>query len=208
MVEHKNLHLPDSADENSEGSPISGMERTAFALKDSPPGDFNGSDAKRQSRSRSSRTRIVRLLGILSVALLGALFIYFSRIQTYEIARQVWPDGTGDAILMGFSADTGEYRRYEVCMQRPIGSKVVRCQEVAYLGGVPTETAVPPITLVWITPSQLEIRYVSASSVHVYQPMFVWSSARYASRGRSFRPLQIKAVKAGDADGTRPVQPR
>ena len=111
---------------------------------------------------------------------------------------------------MEFSTGAAESHSYRVCMQRPSGIRFVpnNCREVAYVGGVPTESGSQPVTLFWTTSSQLEIRYLYASSVHVYQPVFSWGSARYATQAGNFRPILIKAVQVGYADENLLGQPR
>jgi hypothetical protein len=209
MVETENREALNPADESSGAPPVSEAELTALALKDPPPDDFDGSETKPESPfSAPSRTG---WLAALAAGLLAALFVYLPKTQSGEIARQRSPDGTGDAILMQFSAGAAaDGRSYKVCMQRPSGIKFVpnNCREVAYLGGVSTESGSQPVTLIWTTSSQLEIRYVNASSVHVYQPVFTWGSMRYATRMGNIRPIVIKAVQVGHADEGPSVQPR
>jgi hypothetical protein len=203
MVEPRNLQSLHAADVNSAEPPVSEAELTALALRDPPPDDFQGSGTKRENPlSERSTARGVWLVGTLAVGLVGILSVYFPKTQTYEIARQRSPDGTGDAILMEFSADTAESRSYKVCLQRPSGIKFVpnNSREVAYLGGVSTGSATSPVRLIWTTSSQLQIRYVNALSVHIYQPVFSWGPTRYAALVRNIRPIRISAVQAGYAD--------
>jgi hypothetical protein len=177
IVEHRSPKTFDATDRECAEPPISEAELTALAMKDPPPDDFRGSEAKQERPNpKRSEARIVWLVGFLIVALVGALFAKFPKVQSHEIARQRSPDGIGDAILMEFALGTTGLRRYKVRMQRPSGSRVApsNCREVAYLGGVSANNAPQPVTLIWNTSSELEIRYVNARSVHVYQPVFTW----------------------------------
>jgi len=187
-------------------------ELTALALKDSPPDDFEVPASKPptlESRSvgpiiRSSGTPGRWLIAALFVGLLVALFAYVPRIQSHEIARQRSPDGAADAVLLEVSRDDAEGHAYKVCIQQASEPKVhalLACPEVAYLGGVSGDGASQlPVTLVWSSSSQLEIRYANATSVHVYQPIFTWGSSRYYRRiGRP--AVLIKAVQTGRKDG-------
>lgn len=213
MGQFRDLESLGAPEANSAEPPISEAELTALALKDPPPDEFKGPEANQKNPiAAPSGTRVVWLIGALAAGLLGALFVYSSRTQSHEVARQRSPDGNGDAILMEFSGDAAETHSYKVCMQRPSGIKFVpnNCREVAYLGGVGAKGGIQPVTLIWATSSQLEIRYVNASAVHVYQPVFTWGSARarYVTRVANIRPITIKAVQTGYADESLPGQSR
>jgi hypothetical protein len=189
-------------------------ELTALALKDSPPDDF--AIPKNELRPAESHAQgpIVRtsgtpgwLIALLATGLLGALFLYLPRTQSHEVARQRSPDGVADAVLMEVSRDGAEGRAYKVCIQRaePRARALLSCPEVAYLGGVTADGASQPVTLVWPSSSQLEIRYTSATSAHVYLPVFTWGSMR--SRPRLARPaILVKAVQTGPRDGKLPAE--
>jgi len=211
MVEPKNPESSHAADEDSAGAPISEALLTALALKDPPPDDFKTSGTRPQEPlSAPSRPRIVWVVTAIAVGLLGAFFVLVPRTSSHEIARESSPDGLGDAILMEFAGGTAESQSYKVCMQLRGGIKFVAnsCREVAFLGGVSTYSGIqPPVTLTWSTASQLEIRYVSASSIHIYQPVFLWYSSRYSTRVRNIRPVLIKAVQVGSEDGKPVEQP-
>ena len=198
MVEHRSPEPLDVADANSPEPPLSEAELTALALRDPPPGELAGSEAKQESPlSERSGTGIFWLIGFLVIGVVGALFAYSPKTESHEVARQRSPDGVGDAVLMEFTHDAAGLHSYRVCMQRPSGGKVApnNCREVAYLGGVSTDGRSQPVMLVWPTPSQLEIRYGNATSVHVYQPVFTWGSTRSANRAGSIRAILIKAVQ-------------
>jgi hypothetical protein len=197
MVDPGSLKSSDTADANSPA--VSEAELTALALQHPAPDDFRGPEASQTNPvSEASGARFFWLVTLLAIGVVGGLFVYFPKTQSHEIGRQRSPDGIGDAILMEFPADAAGSHGYKVCMQRPSGIKFVpnNCREVTYLGGVSTESRSQSVTLIWTTPTELEIRYVSATSVHIYQPIFTWGFSRYAPRVGSIRPIHVQAVQA------------
>jgi hypothetical protein len=211
MVEHWSSESLDTANENPAEPPISDAELTALALKDPPPDDFRESETNQENPlSERSGTPIVWLVAFLVIGLIGVRFLYAPKIQSYEIARQRSPDGIGDAILMEVPQDAAGSHSYRVCMQRPSGIKLapINCREVAFLGGVSGDSGSQPVTLVWNTSSQLEIRYVNATSIHVYQPVFTWGSARSPARIARSRAILIRVVQAERKGGKLPAEPR
>jgi len=182
-------------------------ELTALALKDPPPDDFEIPKSEPRAPESHAPDPIVRtsgtsagwLIALVAIGLLGALFLYVPRTQNHEIARQRSPDGAADAVLMEVQHDAAGARGYKVCIQRaaePKARALLACTEVAYLGGLSADSGPQPVSLVWPSSSQLEIRYASAASVHVYQPVFTWASARIGGPA-----VHIKAVQTG---GTSP----
>jgi hypothetical protein len=209
MVEQRTPESSDASNGRPAEPPISDEELAALALKDPPPDDFRGSEAMQVSPfSEPSGTRVVWLIAFLAIGLLGALFVYVPRIQSHEIARQRSPDGAGDAVLIEVPRDAAGFHSYRVCMRQVTGLSpaLANCREVAYLGGVSGEGGSPPVTLIWTTSSQLEIRYVNATSIHVYQPVFTWGSARYPAR-MGGPAILIKPVQIGRNDGKLPAEP-
>jgi hypothetical protein len=190
--------IPESADAENRipaDPPVSEAELTALALRDLPPDDLEAPE--RNPISQPSGRRLVWLIALAAVALLGALFVNGRKIQSYEINRQRSPDGTADAVLMEVPHDAAGARSYRVCMQPPSATKltVVNCREIAYLGGVSDDGVSKPVILVWTTSSQLEIRYLNANSVHIYQPVFAWGSGRGKYRAGVNPVIFIKAVQ-------------
>jgi hypothetical protein len=211
MVEHWSSESLDAANGNPAEPTISDAELTALALKDPPPDDFRGSETNQENPlSERSGTGIVWLVAFLVVGLPGARFLYAPKIRSYEIARQRSPDGIGDAILREVPQDAAGSHSYRVCMQRPSGIKLasMNCREVAFLGGVSSDSGSRPVTLIWNTSSQLEIHYVTATSIHVYQPVFTWGSARSPARIARSRAILIQAVQTGRKDGELPAETR
>jgi hypothetical protein len=211
MVEHWSSESLDAAKEDPAEPPISEAELTALALKEPPPDDFRGSGTKQENPlSEPSGAPVFWLVVFIVLGLLGALFLYVPKIQSYEIARQPSPDGMGDAILMEVPRDAAGSHSYRVCMQRPGGIKLapINCREVAFLGGVSGGNGSLPVRLIWNGSSLLEIRYVNATSVHVYQPVFTWGSARSPTRIASRRAILIQPVQIGRKDWQLPPEHR
>jgi hypothetical protein len=186
-------------------------ELTALALKDPPPDDFAIPESKQptlDSRwvgpiTRSSGSPLGWLIALLLIDLLVALFAYIPRIRSYEVARQRSPDGGANAVLIEVPQDAGGAHSYKVCMQVGANSQTTAgycSREVAYLAGVSTDGNSRPVTLVWTAPSQLEIRYTNATSVHIYQPVVVWGS-RYtpSSRVGANAAIFVRAVQTSGA---------
>jgi hypothetical protein len=105
-----------------------------------------------------------------------------SRSRGHEVARERSPDGAFDAFLLEIDKDSEEGHSYRVCLRPPKNFARVtlaNCDEIAYVGGVSGIGGGPPVTLVWIAPSQLEIRYANATAIHIYKPVFVWGRGLY-----------------------------
>jgi hypothetical protein len=89
-----------------------------------------------------------------------------------------------DAVLMEIPQDAAGAHSYKVCLQawNTSHSQPGYCykDEVAYLAGVRGGSS-RPVALVWTTPSDLEIRYTNAASVHLYRPI-VATGSRYGAR--------------------------
>jgi hypothetical protein len=129
------------------------------------------------------------------MALAGLIIIWRLWAGSHEVAMVRSPDGKFDAILLELDPNSEEGHRYRVCMQTPINSVRVElgnCNEIAYLSGVSSIGGGPPVSLVWTSPSQLEIRYANANSIHIYKPVFVWGSGRYRRL-----PIFTTAVQTG-----------
>ena len=132
---------------------------------------------------------------------LVVLLMNVPRIPTYEVARQRSPDGWYDAVLMAVPRDAKGAHSYWVCLQgaRAAASTVpvtkATCSEVAYLAGVLRKGLAPPVTLVWVGSSQLEIRYANATSIHMYKSVFG------TPRG-VHRPIFMKALRTDGESGT------
>jgi hypothetical protein len=186
-------------------------ELTALALKDPPPGDFEIPESKQPTLESkpvgpiipSSGTPLGCLIAVLFIGLLVALSAYIPRIRSYEVARQRSPDGGANAVLIEVPHDAAGAHSYKVCMQMGANTQTTAgycSREVAYLAGVNTDGNSRPVTLVWTAPSQLEIRYTNASSVHIYQPIVVWGS-RYppASRVGANAAIFVRAVQTSGA---------
>lgn len=124
-------------------------------------------------------------------ALLMGLLAYIARSPSYEVARTSSPDSRYDAVLMEVPRDGNGAHSYWVCLQPPPRMPVTRatCTEVAYLSSVFATDASQPITLVWATPAQLEIRYDNATSIHMYKPAL--------AQGRRRPPIVISTVHTG-----------
>jgi hypothetical protein len=167
--------------------PISGEELTALALKDPPPDDFAGPEKKQEAPiSGPSRVSIAWLIAVLVIGLLGVLFfLYVPGMKSSEVARQRSPDGTADAVLVEVSQGAAGARNYRVCMEAANGIRSIGndCTEIAYLGGVSADAGSQPVTLIWATPSHLQILYVRATSIHIYKPFFTWGARRRAPAG-------------------------
>src|SRR5262249_42648677 len=88
----------------------------------------------------------------------------------FEVSRVVSAEARAAAVLMEVPRDAAGARSFKVCLQRPSSPphRPVFCNEVAYLAGAQGPGSEPPVRLVWTTPFALEIRYVAATSVHVY----------------------------------------
>lgn len=181
---------------------VSEDELTALALQDSPPDDFESGAGRATplfAQVSGSHTPLLIVLAV--VGLLGAFLLYARKPPSHEIDRQHSPNGRADAVLIDVPKDAAGGHSYEVCLQRaghpqPAGPN---CGEVAYLGGVGGDGVSQAVTLIWKSSSELEIRYASATSVHIYQSVVVWGSGR-----RTGAPIFIRAVRNGDAVGQAP----
>ena len=140
------------------------------------------------------------VISLAAVGVLVAFIAYVPKIPGHEVRRSPSPDGNTVAVLVEVGEKGLGAQNYKVCLQRPgLPPALVGCREVAYLAGVGHNSRQPPIELTWTGPSQLEIRYPSATSIHVYKPVFVWGSRRfYPSRYGISLPIFIKAVQSGE----------
>ena len=140
------------------------------------------------------------LPGLLVIGVIVATGSLLPKIPAQEVASVRAPDGSTDAVLIRM--DTSRGHNYKVCFKRPNGASLnsSSCREIAYLSGVGSVGVSQPVTLVWTGASQLEIRYVSAASVHIYTPAFVWGSTRPSSAMGRYGyalPIFTKAVPVG-----------
>jgi hypothetical protein len=122
------------------------------------------------------------------MALAGLIIIWRLWAGSHEVAMVRSPDGKYDAILLELDPNSKEGHRYRVCMRTPERN----CNEIAYLSGVSSIGGGPPVSLVWTSPSQLEIRYANANSIHIYKPVFVWGNGQYRRP-----PIFTTAVQTG-----------
>ena len=190
---------------------VSEEELCALALKDPPPDDFELPNPRRDSveafnpiKNVSSRAPL--LAAVLVISAIAVFPVYVPGTSGYEVMRQRSPDGTADAVLLEIRNQVAGAHSYRVCLHRPNGIAVTasNCREVAYVGGVSSNGVAQPVRLVWTAPSQLEIHYTGATSIHIYKPVFVWGSSRLGavpSRYGSSFPIFITAVQTGDAAG-------
>jgi hypothetical protein len=141
------------------------------------------------------------LFPLAALAVLAAFITYVQKIPSHEVRRSPSPDGNTVAVLVEVGKEGLDVQNYRVCLQRPgLTTALVGCREVAYLAGVGHSSSQPPVELAWTAPSQLEIRYPSATSIHIHKPVFVWGSRRfYPSRYGIGLPIFIKAVQSGEA---------
>jgi hypothetical protein len=190
---------------------VSEEELCALALKDPPPDDFEPSNTDRDVVEASNPIKNVSspallLAAVLVISAIAAFLFYVPGPTGYEVMRQRSPDGTADAVLLEIRNPPAGTHSYRVCLHRPNGIAVTasNCREVAYIGGVSSNGVSQPVRLVWTAPSQLEIHYTSATSIHIYKPVFVWGSTGLgaaASRYGISLPIFIRAVQTGDAAG-------
>lgn len=141
---------------------------------------------------KNLRSRGFWLLAFLVVGVIGAIASFVPKVSTREVGSVRSPDGSTEAVLIAI--DASGVHNYRVCFKRPNATSLnsSSCRDIAYLGGVSSVGSSQPVTLIWTSPSQLEVRYASASSVHVYTPVFVWGSTRPGSAmGRSGYGLLI-----------------
>ena len=155
--------------------------------------------------AKNSPPRALWLIALGVAGLLLAVGWYVPRNASHEVATVGSPDGTGEAVLLEVRGPPGATNGYKVCLRRPDGLPASgrNCTEVAYLAGVSGATG-QPVDLVWISPTQLEIRYVNATSVHIYKPAFVWSVCRLGpcpSRYGFDLPISIRAVQSSKRAG-------
>src|SRR5579862_1168579 len=134
-----------------------------------------------------------------AIALLAAFLVCTRRVSSYEVSRVHSPDGTTDAVLVAIPRDAAGARSYKVCFQRPNGLRLnpTNCNEIAYLAGVSASGVSKTVSLVWTAPSQLEIRYASATSIHVYKPVFVWGAPHLGAKSGPYGvglPIFTRAV--------------
>lgn len=176
---------------------VSESELTALALRDPPPGDFETPEAdQRRAFSESPPSNApLFLIALLGIGLLAVLLLFNPKIPSRESARQRSPDGRAVAVLIDVPRDAGGAHSYKVCLQLVNGLPLALsdCREVVYLVGVASHGVSQPVSLVWTTASQLEIRYVSATSVHVYRSAVVLGSRRFPIN----TPIHIRAVRSG-----------
>jgi hypothetical protein len=137
------------------------------------------------AKSLPSRRFWIITLAVISAVVAIAVFI--PNVTARVASRVLSPDGSTEAVLVAM--DAGEVRGYKVCFRRPTGAplNVKRCTEVAYLGGVSEDGVSQAIKLAWTSPSQFEIRYATAASVHVYTPVFVWGAIGYPGASGGYR---------------------
>ena len=182
-------------------------ELTALAMKDPAPDDFVTTNSETRAHATRVQNPIARpsaapvgwLLALLLIGVVVVLVAYLPRKSSgFEVARQRSPDGWAQATLMEVPEDAADAHSYKVCVQlgtSPQTRPGYCYREVAYLAGVPNDGGSRPVALVWTTASQLEIRYTSARSVHIYQPVLVWGS-RYAPSA-SKPAIIVRAVQSG-----------
>lgn len=149
---------------------------------------------------KNLKPRAFTLIGILALALVIGVLAVTPQVPSSEASRTSSPDGTIVAGLMQTPADANGARGFKGCFQRPGSSSptTATCNEVAYLAGVVAGGSAVPVSLVWPTPSEFEIRYANATSVHIYKPVFTWGSVRLnrgGSRYGSRLPIFVKAVQ-------------
>jgi len=174
---------------------------TALALQDPPPDDFDTPETE-QSRSFSEApagSKLLWLIGLLVIGLVAAFFVYRPKIPSHEAVTQRSPDDSAEAVLIEVPRDALGARSYKVCLRRAnrLPLALANCPEVAYLAGVSTNRVPQPVTLTWTSPSELEIRYLSATSIHIYKTAVVLGSKRYATGS----PIFIRLVHIEDQSG-------
>lgn len=181
-------------------------ELTDLALKDLPPDDFDVPETEhRRAFSRPPTSHAVLFLVVLlGIGLLAALLQYNPKIPSHEIARQQSPDGLAEAVLIEVPRDAAGAHSYKACVQLTNGLPLALsdCREIVYLAGVSSDRVSQPVTLVWKSSSELEIRYVSATSVHVHKPAAVLGSQRYPRNA----PIFVRAVPTELAAAEPPVR--
>jgi len=181
-------------------------ELTALALQDPPPDDFITPEGRPPAPASNGTDPVVRSAAVfprwlIAAALIGVvalLLAYLPRVSSHEVDRQSSPDGRAVALLLEVPRDAAGAHSYKVCLQwtTALPPQAGDCgREVAYLAGIPADGAARPVTLLWTTDSQLEIRYGEARTVDVYQPMVVWGS-RYARFARK-PAILVRAVQTG-----------
>src|SRR5580700_3048453 len=148
----------------------------------------------------------LRALSLITLAVVGALaafIVYVPSITSQEVGRVSSPDGTVDAVLLEVPRDAAGMRSYKVCLRRPNGlpTAAAACKEIVYLAGVSTSDVSQPVKLVWTAPRQLEVRYATATSVHIYKPVFTWRTCWLGPCGSyaSNLPILISAVQTNNS---------
>lgn len=153
--------------------------------------------------AKTSGFRAFWLFVVTVCGLVVCFLVYVPRITGYEVARTRSPDAWNYAVLMEIPRDAAGAHSYKVCMQRASTQvTLATCDEIAYLGGVTTINASHPVSLVWTTSSQLEIRYTNAAAVHIYKPVYVSGSRR---RPALHPPIFITAVRSDSGSNDIPA---
>jgi hypothetical protein len=176
-------------------------ELTALALQDPPPDDFDTPETEQSKgfAEAPARSNWLLLTGLISVGLLAALVMYHPKIQTHEAENRRSPDGSAEAVLIEIPRDALGAHSYKVCLRRANGLPLAlsNCAEVAYLAGVGTKGVAQPVTLMWTSSSELEIRYLSANSIQIYKTAVVFGSQRYTTGA----PIFVRLVHMGEQSG-------
>jgi hypothetical protein len=159
--------------------------------------------------AKTLRPYRLALMLLIFIGVLIGLGLLKPKTSTRQVSDARSPDGTTVAVLWQISRLGADTRGYEVCLQRPAAppTTAVACHEVAYLGGVSDLNSQDPVHLLWSSPRQLEIHFQNASSVHVYQPVFVWGHSRGSLQVGTSVPILVKAVRTDAQDRPLPADP-
>jgi hypothetical protein len=153
--------------------------------------------------AKNSPRRAPWLISIGIAGLFVLFVVYVPKFSGNEVKRSPSPDGAVDAVLIEVPRDAAGAHSYKVCFYRPNDrvTTAAACNQIAYLAGV---SGPQPVELVWTAPRQLEIRYVKATSVHVYKPAFIgrhcWMGPCLG--GYSNFPIITRMVQVGDKPST------
>jgi hypothetical protein len=154
---------------------------------------------------KSLPSRRVCTVALVVVGTIVAIAIFVPSTSFQLAGRVTSPDGSTEATLIAMEAK--EARGYKVCFRRPSARplNMKRCTEVAYVRVLAANGESEPVTLIWRSPSQLEIRYTPAVAVHVYTPVFAWGALRElgasAGYGNRLPEIFVRAVPIGESAG-------
>jgi hypothetical protein len=154
---------------------------------------------------KSLPSRRVCTVALVVVGTIVAIAIFVPSTSFRLAGRVTSPDGSTEATLIAMEARGAQ--GYKVCFRRPSARplNMKRCTEVAYVRSLTPNGASEPVSLVWASPSQLEIRYTPAVSVHIYSPVFAWGAIRElgasAGYGNRLPEILVRAVPIGESAG-------